>query len=88
MIIVSGRDFRANQSKYVGYAHKGENVVVKSRVGAWRVVPVTDSDIIVKRSEVAQELCSALIEAVEAIEGKRKLNTLNSLINELRDSDN
>ena len=32
------------------------------------------------------ELRGALIEAKESIEGKRKLNTLDNLINELRDT--
>ena len=60
MVIVTGRDFRANTAKYVDVALRGEDVVVKSR--------------------------AALIEAKDSIEGKRKLNTLDHLINELRNS--
>ena len=54
MVIVTGRDFRANTAKYVDVALRGEDV--------------------------------ALIEAKDSIEGKRKLNTLDHLINELRNS--
>ena len=36
--------------------------------------------------DLGAELRGALIEAKESIEGKRKLNTLDNLINELRDS--
>lgn len=86
MIVVTGRDFRANQSKYVGYARNGEDVVVKARYGTWRVVPVTEDDIIINKRNLAEELRGALIEAKEAIEGNRKLNTLSNLIDEIRDS--
>ncbi len=37
--------------------------------------------------DIPVEFRGALMEAKEAIEGKRKLNTLDNLINELRDSD-
>lgn len=87
MIVVTGRDFRDNQSKYVDYARKGEDVVVKSRYGSWRVVPITDDDVVVNKRDLTEELRGALMEAKEAMEGKRKLNTLSNLIHELRDSD-
>ena len=38
------------------------------------------------KRDLSAELRGALIEAKESIEGKRKLNTLDKLINELRDS--
>ena len=87
MTVVTGRDFRDNQSKYVDYARKDEDVVVKSRYGSWRVVPITDDDVVVNKRDLTEELRGALMEAKEAMEGKRKLNTLSNLIHELRDSD-
>ena len=39
-MIVTGRDFRANQSRYIGYAHSGEDVILKSRAGSVRLIPV------------------------------------------------
>jgi|GEM_PF-844823 len=87
MIIVTGRDFRANTSKYVGVAYRGEDVVVKSKIGSWKVVPITENDIIVNKKDLKFELRQALIEVKESLEGKRKLNTLENLINELRNSD-
>lgn len=38
------------------------------------------------KKNLEDELRGALIEAKESIEGKRKLNTLGNLINELRDT--
>ena len=87
MIVVTGRDFRANQAKYVDYALNGEDVVVKARYGSWRVVPVTNDDIVINKRDLAQELRGALLEAKDAIDGKQKLNTLNNLIDELRNTD-
>ena len=88
MVVVTGRDFRANTARYVGVALRGEDVVVKSRVGSFRVVPITEDDIIVNKRDLSTELRGALLEARESMEGKRKLNTLDNLINELRDSNN
>lgn len=86
MVVVTGRDFRANTAKYVGVALSGEDVVVKSRAGSFRVVPISEDDIIINKRDLSAELRGALIEAKESIEGKRKLNTLDNLINELRDT--
>ena len=86
MVIVTGRDFRANTAKYVDVALRGEDVVVKSRAGSFRIVPITEDDVVVNKRDLAAELRGALIEAKDSIEGKRQLNTLDHLINELRNS--
>ena len=86
MVVVTGRDFRANTAKYVDVAYRGEDVVVKSRSGSFRVVPIREDDIVINRRDLAAELRGALMEAKESIEGTRKLNTLDNLINELRNS--
>lgn len=39
-MIITGRDFRANQSKYIGIAHSGEDVILKSRAGSVKLIPV------------------------------------------------
>lgn len=39
-MIVTARDFRANQSKYIGIAHSGQDVILKSRAGSVRLMPV------------------------------------------------
>ena len=50
--------------------------------GSFRVVPISDDDIIINKRDLSAELRGALMEAKELIEGKRKLNTLDNLINE------
>ena len=86
MVVVTGRDFRANTAKYVDVAYRGEDVVVKSRAGSFRIVPISEDDIVINKRDLSAELRGALLEAKESIEGKRKLNTLDNLINELRNS--
>lgn len=88
MVVVTGRDFRANTAKYVGVAYQGEDVVVKSRAGSFRIVPISEDDVVINKRDLNAELRGALMEAKESIEGKRKLNTLDNLINELQDSNN
>jgi hypothetical protein len=61
-------------------------VVVKSRAGSFRIVPITEDDIVINKRDLAAELRDALMEDKESLEGKRKLNTLDNLINELRNS--
>ncbi len=84
MTIVSARDFRANQGKYFSMVNSGEHVILKSREGNFRLVPVTSSDSISDDSQkIAAELRGALRELKEVIARKKQLNTLDSLIDEL-----
>ena len=84
MTIVSARDFRANQGKYFSMVNSGEHVILKSREGNFRLVPVTSSDSISDESQkIAAELRGTLRELKEFIAGKKQLNTLDSLIDEL-----
>ena len=84
MTIVSARDFRANQCKFFSLVNSGEHGMLKSREGNFRLVPVTSSDSISDESQkIAAELRGALRELKEVIAGKKQLNTLDSLIDEL-----
>lgn len=84
MTIVSARDFRANQGKYFSMVNSGEHVILKSREGNFRLVPVTSSDSISDESQkIAAELRGAIRELKEVIARKKKLSTLDSLIDEL-----
>lgn len=84
MTIVSARDFRANQGKYFSMVNSGEHVILKSREGNFRLVPVSSSDSISdEMQKITADLRGALRELKEAIAGKKKLNTLDSLIDEL-----
>lgn len=84
MTIVSARDFRANQGKYFSMVNSGEHVILKSREGNFRLVPVSSPDFISDETQkITADLRGALRELKEVIAGKKKLNTLDSLIDEL-----
>lgn len=83
MTIVSARDFRANQGKYFSMVNSGEHVILKSREGNFRLVPVSSDFISDETQKITADLRGALRELKEVIAGKKKLNTLDSLIDEL-----
>ncbi|MCH4018159.1 MAG: prevent-host-death family protein [Prevotella sp.] len=87
MVIISIRDFRANQTKYLGMVNAGEDVILKARTGSYKITPVKEKDMVTSKKDFAAELRGALIEAKECLNGNRKLKTLNQLIDELRDND-
>ncbi len=78
MVVVSTRDFRVNQTKYLNMAKSGEHVVLKSRAGTFRISPEDNT-----QRDLILELKNALTEVKEAIEGKRILLSAESLADEL-----
>ncbi len=53
MTIISGREFRANQGKYIDMAHRGERVILSSRKGYMELTPVSKED-----KEVSEHISS------------------------------
>ena len=50
MLVISTREFRSKQSKYLDLARNGEDVVLKSREkGSFKLIPVVESDTIVNK---------------------------------------
>lgn len=72
-MIVTGSDFRANQSRYIGMAHSGEDVILKSRAGSVRLIPVDTLDmpaqgvnrVYVKDGEVKVDIVTDTMEPEE-----------------------
>ena len=44
-MVITAKDFRANQSKYIDIAHRGEEVILKSRRGSVKLIPVVTENI-------------------------------------------
>ncbi len=77
MEIVSARNFRANQSAILGKALKGESVLLTSRLGMFKIVPISEQDTL------TNQICDGLKE-VKAIEsGKIPSKSARSFLNEL-----
>lgn len=83
MLVVSTRDFRSNQTKYLSKANSGEHVILKSRAGSFKIVPITPDDDASSKRDIAVELREALQEMKDHINGKKRLQSLDSLLNEL-----
>lgn len=83
MVVVSARDFCTNQTKYLNLAKAGEHVVLKSRAGSFRIFPDDGSNTIDAPRDLMKELKNALTEVKEAIAGKRKLQSAESLLNRI-----
>lgn len=82
-MIVTGRDFRANQSRYIGMAHDGEDVILKSRAGSVRLIPIDTAETTTGKRDLGVELRHALTDVKEAMQGREKLLTWEDLLNEL-----
>lgn len=84
MVVVSTRDFRTNQTKYLNLAKAGEHVVLKSRAGNFRIYPEGNGEnVVTAPRDLMVELKTALSEVKEAIAGKQSLQSADSLFDEL-----
>lgn len=59
MTVVSIRDFRNNQSKYLNLASNGESVILTSRTGSFRIVPVSTDDSVMTKAEFEAKIEAA-----------------------------
>ena len=82
MVIVSTRDLRTNQSHYLEMVKRGENVILRSRTGSFRLTPVNENEFEEKR-DLTNELRNAIIEIKEVLAGRKSLQSLDNLIEEL-----
>ncbi len=77
MQVVSAREFRANQSRILTAARAGESVMLTSRVGDFKIVPITEDDTLTDR------ICRGLEQVKLIREGKAKSYTVDELLNGL-----
>lgn len=77
MVIVSARDFRANQTAVLSKALRGESVLLTSRIGTFKLTPVTEEDSLTTR------VGRGLREVKLMQEGKLKGFTLEEALDEL-----
>lgn len=84
MTIVTSREFRSNQSKYFSLVNKGEDVILKSRAGAFRIVPVTKDDTVMSKTEFLQMLKKAETQIAKGESTKvESVDELNSFLESL-----
>lgn len=80
MTVISVRDFRSNQGKYLNLAACGESVILTSRNGSFKIVPVSRDDELVDRKEFFARVDEARKSIAEGkgtkVSGKEALNLL------------
>ncbi len=83
MMVVSTRDFRTNQTKYLNMAKAGESVVLRSRSGSFKISPISADEDLSSQTEFKAQLRHALQEVMDARQGKLQLQSAEDLLNEL-----
>ncbi|MDE6496220.1 MAG: prevent-host-death protein [Duncaniella sp.] len=77
MEIISAREFRANQTRILSRALRGESILLSSRIGTFKITPISEDDTLTSRiSEGLREV--GRIENGE-IPSKSALDFLNEL---------
>lgn len=77
MLVVSARDFRASQSAVLAKALKGESVLLTSRIGTFKITPVTEEDTL------TSPICEGLREVQLIESGKLPAKSARSFLDEL-----
>ncbi len=77
MQVVSAREFRSNQGKYLNAAKEGQSVMLTSRYGNFKILPITEEDSLTSR------ICEGLREVKMIEEGKVPCKTIEDLLDEL-----
>jgi len=79
MTLISTRDFRSNQGKYLDLAASGESVILTSRHGNFKIVPVSEDDSIVCKSEILAKIETARESIINgdciSVKGKNELSS-------------
>ena len=77
MEIITAREFRANQSNILRKAKEGESVLLSSRLGMFKITPVTEEDTL------TEKIVRGLQQIKLIEEGKMKAKTAREFLNEL-----
>jgi len=66
MLVISIREFRANQGKYLSMASEGQDIILKSRSkGSFRIIPLTEDDTLMSKEEYFANIDRSLQEIKE-----------------------
>ena len=75
MEVVTAREFRSNQGKFLIAAREGQSVLLTSRYGNFKITPVTSEDMIIER-----DLREAINQVKEHIEGRTELPNARDIV--------
>jgi len=73
------KSFKRNVCEYLGLAANGESVILTSRLGNFKIVPVTEDDSVVSKSEFLAKIEAARASIVNgegiSVKGKNELSS-------------
>ena len=75
MEVVTAREFRSNQGKFLIAAREGQSVLLTSRYGNFKITPVTSEDMIIER-----DLREAVNQVKEHLEGRIELPNAEDIV--------
>ncbi len=77
MEIITTREFRANQGKFLTAAKRGQSVILTSSYGNFKIMPVTEEDNLTTR------LSRSLEQVKQIKDGKLPQRTVEDMLNDL-----
>lgn len=84
MEVISAREFRTNQTKYLGMVKEGKEVILKLRgLGSFRITSITAQDVVTNELDLIERLRLALQEVKLMQEGKIETLSMTKLLDEL-----
>lgn len=75
MQIITAREFRSNQTKYFKEANNGNSIILTSRQGSFRLVPIEKQDTIVD-----QDLWNTMLDVKAHISGEKHLPNARDIV--------
>jgi len=86
MVVVSSREFRANQKKYFDLAKNNDVVITSRKHGNYRLVPMSESDMIINEELLKAKIKRGIAEyeqgkAESISDGESMDDFLNRMIN-------
>lgn len=87
MVVVSSREFRANQRKYFDLARTNDVVITSRSHGSYRLVPIMEDDALISRNELDAKIRRGIEDyaqgkVIKMNEGESSEDFLNRLIEE------
>ena len=72
MVVVSSREFRANQRKYFTLALSNDVVITSRTHGSYRLVPVSESDLLIDRAALDAKIRQGIADYESGKENRMK----------------
>ena len=87
MVVVSSREFRANQRKYFDLARNNDVVITSRSYGSYRLIPIKDDDTLIDSSALEAKIRQGIADyeagkVIRMNEGESSKDFLDRLIRE------